>query len=354
MGPVFHHSFLSFLIMNPNHLSRRSVLQGVIPGFAALPWLHAATPSAQAAEAVASRAGFSMDDTQLTLYAGAMTRPVKILFLADTHLFRDDARGERYTPFSGRMAKAYNRTKHFKTGEVTNPEACFEQSLKQAKEDEVDLVILGGDIVSFPSEAGQEWVVERLRESGLPWLYTAGNHDWHYEGMEGSSEELRRTWIQKSLLPLYESRDPMMSNREIDGLNVVVMDNSTYEILPEQLAFLRSQVSSGKPFVLALHIPLYIPGSSTGFGCGHPGWGAAVDKNYQIERRPKWREKHTETTMDFHREVFSAPNLLGIFAGHIHRQTVHVLNGIPQVVAGANATGAHLRIQCAPLPSAAS
>lgn len=88
-----------------------------------------------------------------------------------------------------------------------------------------------------------------------------------------------------------------------------------------------------------------------GFGCGHPGWNAAADRNFEIERRPKWRaEGHTRVTMDFHREVFAAPNLLGVFAGHTHQTSVDVLGGIPQVVTAANATGAHLVVEVLPAP----
>jgi predicted phosphodiesterase len=246
------------------------------------------------------------------------------------------------------MAKAYNHTRHFRSQKDTNPEACFEETLQAAKDAHVDAIVLNGDIFSFPSEAAIEWVMTRLDKAGLPWLYTAGNHDWHYEGMAGTSAELRSAWISKRLSPLYQGRQPQMSVLELAGVKVVVMDNSTYEITPEQLEFFRHQVASGQPLILCLHIPLYAPGRPVGFGCGHPGWGAKADKNFAIERRPKWRESHTSATMDFHKEVFSSPNLLGVFAGHTHQASLDVLNGIPQVVAGANATGSHLITEVLP------
>jgi hypothetical protein len=52
--------------------------------------------------------------------------------------------------------------------------------------------------------------------------------------------------------------------------------------------------------------------------------------------------------MAFHREAFLAPNLLGILAGHIHRPSLDIVNGIPQVVADANATGAYLQVELLP------
>lgn len=291
------------------------------------------------------RAGFSQDGTSIKLYTAGVSRSIKLVFAADTHLSRDDARGVPYREFSARMAGGYQRTKHYRSGQETNPEICFDETLEIARRENADFLVLGGDIFSFPSEAAVEWVMARLKTAGLPWLYTAGNHDWHYEGMEGSSAELRSKWIGERLLPLYEGRDPMCSAFELAGVKVLLIDNSTYEISPQQLEFFRREAASGNPLILCVHIPLYAPGRSPGFGCGHPGWGAAVDKNHQIERRPIWPEHHSAVTMDFHREVFASTNLLGIFAGHTHQLSTDVVHGLPQVVAGANATGAHLVVE---------
>ncbi|MDA3925741.1 MAG: hypothetical protein PF904_13665 [Kiritimatiellae bacterium] len=61
------------------------------------------------------------------------------------------------------------------------------------------------------------------------------------------------------------------------------IDNSTYEILPEQLTFFQKQVDSGVPLVLMMHIPMYAPGRPIGFGCGHPEWGAKTDRNWELQ-----------------------------------------------------------------------
>lgn len=292
---------------------------------------------------------FSMDENRISCYVPALKEPVKIFMVADTHLFRDDERGAPYRQYSGRMAGAYNSTRHFQKGTVTNPEESFELALQMAKDQQADMLALLGDIFSFPSEAAIEWVMERLNRSGLRYFYVAGNHDWHYEGMEGSSMELRKTWIEKRLLPLYQGNDPLMAAYDVKGITVVAIDNSVYEILPEQLQFFRAQVRTGKPLMLMLHIPMYAPGRGPSFGCGDPNWGAKTDRNYQIERRPQWPEAgHTKTTMDFHKEVFSAPNLLGVVAGHIHHQSVDILNGIPQFVSDDNASSAFLDIRFFP------
>ncbi|MCP1385725.1 metallophosphoesterase family protein [Runella salmonicolor] len=297
------------------------------------------------------RGTFAIDANRVRFFNTTIRERFSILFVADTHLFIDDARGEPYRQYSARMAKAYNQTKHFQTGEPTNPEKCFQETLAIAQKEGVSLVALIGDIMSFPSEAAVDWVSQQLKTANLPYVYTAGNHDWHYEGMSGSARELRDTWTKKRLFPLYQGENPLMTVREVKGVRFVVIDNSIYEILPEQLAFFRKEVATGKPLVLMVHIPLYAPERGMGFGCGHPEWSAKTDRNYELERRQRWPEAgHTEVTMAFHKEAMKAPNLLGVFAGHTHNQSLDVVNGLPQIVTNPNATGAYLKIEFVPQP----
>ena len=151
--------------------------------------------------------------------------------------------------------------------------------------------------------------------------WNCGNHDWHYEGEPGTEMELRRKWTEKALKPLYQGRNPLCYNIIVNGINIVMMDTSVYEILPEQLDFWREQVKAGLPILLGCHIPLWVPGRSVGWGVAHPDWNASHDQHWEIERRPRWPEaSHTDVTKAFHKEVFAAPNLLGVIAGHVHRQ----------------------------------
>lgn len=292
----------------------------------------------------------TIDQQEVFFYAEVIKESIKVVHIADTHLFKDDERGVPYQEFSNRMAKAYNQTTHFKTRVNTNPEEAFEQTLAFAKEVNADVITLIGDIFSFPSEAAIEWVLSKLKDTGIPYIYIAGNHDWHYEGMEGTLESLRDTWIEKRLLPLYQGNHPLMAVYDIKGIRFLAIDNSTYQINKEQLAFFIEQVDSGMPLVLLVHIPMYAPGKKILFGCGNPNWGAATDRNFELERRPKWPEKgHTQTTLNFHKKVFSAPNLLGIFAGHVHQNSIEMIKGKPQIVADDNASGGYLDINFLPM-----
>lgn len=321
-------------------MNRKSFIGGALASVAMsqLPW------SAKGSSAF--QRDFSLTGTYLRYNIPELRRPTHVLYVSDSHLWRTDEREEPYRRFSDRMAKAYNRTQHFMTKEATNPEEAFEATLAYGVEIHADLLILGGDIFSFPSEAAIEWAIDKLEASGLPYVYTSGNHDWHYEGMEGSVSDLRAQWSATRLQALHQGGDPLMSYRDINGVRFIVLDNSTYEITEQQLEFFRIHTESGIPCFLAVHIPLYTPGRSLGFGCGHPDWGWDNDRNHEIERRERWpKSGHTQTTMAFHETAFSTPNLLGILAGHVHHPSIDLYHGLPQVVAGANATGAHIHLE---------
>lgn len=292
----------------------------------------------------------TLDQQKVFFYAELINESIKVVHIADTHLFKDDERGIPYQAYSNRMAKAYNQTTHFQTGVETNPEEAFEQTLAFAKEVNADVITLIGDIFSFPSEAAIAWVLSKLKDTGIPYIYTAGNHDWHYEGMQGTLESLRDTWIEKRLLPLYQGNHPLMAAYDIKGIRFLAIDNSTYQINEAQLAFFREQLASEMPLVLLVHIPMYAPGKKISFGCGNPNWGAATDHGHTLERRPKWPENgHTQTTLNFHKAVFNAPKLLGVFAGHIHRNSIEMIKGKPQIVTDDNASGGYLDISFLPM-----
>jgi len=332
-------------------MKRRSFLKTVGTGIAGFGAGSSLLPSViKGKTKLAHQGAITTRGTEVTYYNAAVEKPLKIILAADTHLWRNDERGDPYRQYSDRMAAAYNQTRHFETGELTNPEECLENTIRLAVEEEADLIALPGDLFSWPSEAAIEWALEKLNAVDIPYIYTSGNHDWHYEGMEGTLEELRETWINKRLLPFYHGNDPMMAAYDLKGIRILTIDNSTYQISDEQLSFFRDQVKSGMPLILMMHIPLYAPGRTVGYGCGHPDWGAATDRIYELERRPRWPEGgHTKTTFNFYREVFNAPNLLGVFAGHIHRPSMEYVNGIPQFVADDNASGAYLNISLQPL-----
>ncbi len=273
---------------------------------------------------------FSVDGNKVRIYAEDVKDTVRIMVISDTHLWMSDSREEPYRQYSKRMAGAYHQTRHFQTGNETNPRAAFVETVALAQKKRADGIALLGDIFSYPSEAAIDWVLDTLSCVDVPFYYTCGNHDWHYEGMPGTSIDLRREWVQKRLQPMFQGNNPLCYAKEIKGVRFLFVDNSTYEILPEQLDFIKREIKTRQPLILMMHIPLYAQGRAVGFGCGHPEWSARTDPHYKIERRPQWPEEgHSEVTMEFYNRVVNARNLLGIFSGHIHIQSLDVIKRHP-------------------------
>ena len=296
---------------------------------------------------------FSSDHTSVRFYTKAVAEPTKILQISDVHLFIDDERGNEFRQYSERMSKAYNHTRHFESGADTNPQDALKDIAERAKGKGYDALALTGDIVSFPSAAGVDYVKNTLASVDAPFYYVCGNHDWHFEGMEGTERDLRDEWIEKRLKSLYpKGVNPLAYAVKIKGVKLLFIDDSIYEILPEQLEFLKKELADNMPSLLFMHIPLYAPGRRVAFGGGHPDWNAANDGNYKIERRLRWPEEgHNETTYAFYNEVLNASNLIGVFTGHIHQTSLDILNGKPSSVVRAANDGSTLKIEILPYPN---
>ena len=255
----------------------------------------------------AGAVSYALDEKgTLNLVVPGITESVRVFLSSDTHLALHDGRDDAYAGNYARMAKYPG-----------DPEA-FSGMLAKARKANADLLALTGDIISFPTLANVEFVHDELERSGLDWMYTAGNHDWHFEGVPGSDAEQRAEWAPKRLATLYRGADPFMSSKVVKGVRFVAIDNSIYHISESQLAFWRAEAAKNDPIVLLMHIPLWMEGFGTGT-CGCPKWGAAVDDIWQIERREKWAERQSAASFAFREEVLATSNLVAVFTGHIHR-----------------------------------
>ena len=289
----------------------------------------------------------------IRIFSDAVREPVRIFVIADTHVFRTDEREDPYREYSARMSKAYNQTRHFRTGADTDPESSLVEVLALARKHKADAVAVLGDMVSFPTEAGVEWVKKTLDASGLPWYYTNGNHDWHYEGLPGTEMELRAEWTRRRLLPLYQGHEPALYSVEVKGVKLVFLDNAVYEITPEQARGLKQELRGRQPKLLLGHIAFYAPGYSAGT-VGNPAWGYETDKGYNWERRPRWPGGgFGPATYEAWKTVLKATrrnNLLATFSGHHHTRQESTVGTWHQFTVEANARGGYFEVIVEPLP----
>ncbi len=277
----------------------------------------------------------TVQDGNVYYYIKGLEKPFNVLFLSDTHFTIEDERGKEYYTYTRRMGGSAVEPENYGKGNGRDLALCA--SLDKAKKEGSELVILGGDIINFPSLASVEYIKSILDKSGLNWVYIAGNHDWHYEGEPGDAFYQRDKWINSNLMALYQKQNPMYYAQVIHGVNFVFIDNSAFEITQEQLTFFREQTGKGLPIILSMHVPVYFWGHNIDYGCGHPGWNRKNDIYYEIERREPWPENgFTETTYQFRNLVLNSPEVIGIYAGHTHEEAIDFFKEKLQYVVAAN------------------
>ena len=192
---------------------------------------------------------------------------LKIMQVTDSHISIADPKEADMMKYGEQIYKTYEKPrKHFARDTSETTLQYFDDILRKAKNQNVNLLMLTGDIVNFPSAASVKYVYDKLAETGIPWLYTAGNHDWHYEGMPGNIDSLRETWTKKSLLPFYAGHNPLFYSAIIHGLNFVAIDNSTGKVNEEQIRFLQDQLTKTEPIILISHIPYSLSNIPKNYG----------------------------------------------------------------------------------------
>lgn len=312
-------------------MNRREFLGGAASSCAILTGCRSLDrPMSHAGNAIDKNYAFTAGERLRLAWPGCPL-PVRLWVIGDTHFALHDDRDAAYADQYARMAQ------------WPAEKEPFEAMLAKARKERPDILVLVGDNISFPTIANVEYLKSALDDCGLPWIYVAGNHDWHFEGDTGSDLEQRAHWIEKRLKPLYQGTDPLMASCVVKGVRLVMIDNSAYHVLPEQLAFYRSEAKKGDPVCLFTHIPLWQPGWDV-CTCGCPSWGAATDPYWQIERRERWAARLMPSTFEFREAVLSTSNLVGAFAGHVHALQVARQSGQNFFTAPSNKQGAYLDV----------
>lgn len=284
---------------------------------------------------------------------------LRILHITDSHVSHSD----EDPPHTHRMFSALKNVKDKSSQQYKHPSDQLVSLFQKAREENVDLIALGGDIISYPSEKEVAWVLQQLKEAagGIPFLYTAGNHDWHLEFVnEPRYDTSRLPQLQGTLRPFFDhaagpSSSGLYGVHNIKGVDVFFFDNSNHQINGEQLAFAKEHLTKSHqagPAVILLHMPLSLPGLKLPPKelCGHPHWGTATDDLSSIEGRAPWPPANDPSTYSFIELVktHSAPlgRITALLTGHVHRD---FSTKLPQKYLLENATALSCRdhIHCA-------
>jgi len=251
---------------------------------------------------------------ETTIVIEGFERATTLLHVTDSHMTEVDERDPEAMP-AGKELGARFRTR---SPEGLLPHAQFRSVLARARQSNAEYVVLTGDIMHFPSSANIETLSDELNALDLPFLYTLGNHDWHFPHLAWSDE------TRASYYPRFESLtqgNPAYQARELAGIRLVAIDNSNYQVSPAQLAFLQEQLASELPCLLLLHIPIALPSLTPDVLAE---WGAPImmaATGWTAESQAEWKVRDNDpSTLLCHRLLTedTPSNLVSIFCGHIH------------------------------------
>ncbi len=246
---------------------------------------------------------------QAVIAIEGMTRPVSLLHLTDCHMNETDLR-EGHEAFKESF-RAYGF-------DAFGTRSRFIEALNYANDKSFDGVVLTGDIVNGSTVGNLEFLESRLNSLKMPYLYTPGNHDWEYP-LRPWGEETRADQYPK--FNRFTGGQPDYRAIDIQGVTLVAIDNSTYQITEAQSDFLRKQLARGIPTLLFMHIPIYLPSLLPGV---MKEWGSPImmaAQGWDDRLRREWMvEETSDTTQAFYELLMENPydNLIGVFCGHVH------------------------------------
>jgi predicted MPP superfamily phosphohydrolase len=161
-------------------------------------------------------------------------------FLTDTHIVvKDESDTEVEKEYANSLTAFVN------ANGIASVNA-FPFWIEYANDLECDAMLMGGDMISYPTEAGVSYFDENISKLKIPYVYTIGNHDWTFPW-----EYFTNPAYLEMIEPLSEAQV-----LEYEDLIVFAVDDSTDQISEESLDLFKEYYEVGKPIVLLLHVPV--------------------------------------------------------------------------------------------------
>ena len=256
------------------------------------------------------------NDDVATIRIEGLERGLKILQLTDSHMAVGDERDPDAAEHVARLRESFQQ----RTPGGVSAREVFDQALKRGAQEQIDAAVLTGDITHLPTFAAIEIIQQGLKELSVPSLYTLGNHDWHLSHLE-SSEATRSDYYPR--FHGLTGGSPSHQVLELGGVRLITLDNSTYQVNAEQLAFLRQQLAVGQPCLLFVHIPLWVESLMPAVV---EMWNAPIvmapASGWTDESRVRWEKvlDPSPSTRECMELLSTGPseNVAGIFCGHVH------------------------------------
>ncbi len=189
-----------------------------------------------------------MQVEEQTIVVPGLEGTYRYLFLSDTHIITLNGE-ETQQQLDNALPR---RDTLFLDAQGRKPEETFQVWMAYANEQKVDAVLLGGDIIDFPSRSNLDFLEENLEKLEMPVLYVPGNHDWTYP-WEYMTEKGKNEYLT-ALAPFMRGT-PAAQVLENEELVLLGVDDSSNQIDPAALETVRKAVQKGKPVIILQHVP---------------------------------------------------------------------------------------------------
>ena len=288
------------------------------------------TPDVLPAETSTS---FSVNEK--SLYVSGLTKDYTFLYLSDTHMIKlDGNESDQITE------NALPRMQLFVDNKGVTSADRFPKWIDFANEREVDMMLLGGDMIDFPSDANLNILKENLFKLKMPYVYTLGNHDWTYpwDYMTANGRETYRP-----LFDTFTNNSPAASITEYEELVILSVDNSSNQIDPEALTVVDEALSLKKPVIVIAHVPF---STDSLLEKAKTVWNSPVS----IGMADKGGIFPDANTLAFQEKILADDSpVFCVLSGHVHFVDESTLNdSVTQIVGGAGYNGEGVLLHISP------
>ncbi|HKM35542.1 MAG TPA: metallophosphoesterase [Lachnospiraceae bacterium] len=172
-----------------------------------------------------------------------------LLFLTDLHMIIRDEQDSKEI-----QENAQPRFTKFENREEVPSADQWETWITYANEQEVDGVLLGGDIIDYPSQSNLNLLDQGLNGLRMPYLYTLGNHDWTYP-WDYMTESGKEQYLP--LLYPYMKGDTAIQVLNFGEFYVVAVDDCANQVNETILPEYEKVLEEGKPVIVLTHVPFW-------------------------------------------------------------------------------------------------
>lgn len=264
-----------------------------------------------------------------TFEISGIDREYELVFTADNHISLCDDRDPDLSE------KAKTRYESFVSWDNCYADESFENVINYVKNEEPDLLILGGDVIDSAMYASVDFVsskLSELEEFNIPYIYGMGNHDFEY-GYEYYTDKAFNEYMPR--LSGITDVEKSFETYELEDLVVMIADDYGNKIAQDSLDELNRICSLGKPVIVSIHVPIEPTDSDSLWEMSKSIWGYTPDGASRVLLGSRSCVPDAVTAEFINKITEENSPVELVLAGHIHFYHKDTIGkDTPQVIAG--------------------